>query len=218
MSMHGMAMEHAAGAGAGPDLLPEWLGIAGAVMFLLIAGAHLGHLAMTSGERRPWHVLHVLMALGMASMYAPARVDPFPAGSELWQVVFVAAAAAAALRWLVGFARPGSGNQLWLSSAIDLGAMAYMWSPGSFQPAVTIAFAVPLAAEAAMWGLNAYRVVDRGTPLISWGPSATIAEGGAIAIPAEPSRSLVGGIDLSVSMTAMAVGMAYMLVAMQVMM
>lgn len=211
------AMGHAAAA-PGLDLLPEWLGIAGAMMFLLIVGAHLGHLAMTSGERRPWHVLHVLMAIGMAFMYAPATVNPFAVQAEVWQLLFACAAAAAGLRWLAGATGLRAANPLWLLTAIDLGAMVYMWSPGSFVPALTWVLAAYLVVEGGLWVANAYRVLDVGTPLIGWGSLASATGGpGAIVVAGTRTDSLIGGLDISASMTAMAVGMAYMLVAMQLM-
>jgi hypothetical protein len=203
---------------ASANLLPEWLGILGAVMFLLIAGAHLGHLAMTHGERRHWHVLHVGMAIGMAFMYAPARIDPFAIQAEFWQFLFASAAALAALRWFAGYLGAAADNPLWLLTAIDLGAMVYMWSPGSFVGAMTWTLVAYLTVEAGLWVLNAYRVIDRGTPLIRWHAlTPAPAAGAPLATTAVATDSLIGGLDISVSMTAMAVGMAYMLAVMQLM-
>ncbi|HVW45701.1 MAG TPA: DUF5134 domain-containing protein, partial [Solirubrobacterales bacterium] len=176
-SYHGMAMGHLGGSGATPDLLPEWLGILAAVIFLLVAGAHLGHLAMTSGERRRWHVLHVAMALGMASMYAPARVDPFPFSAEAWQLVFVGLALAAGTRWLGGLAGLGSNNPLWLLTTVDLGVMAYMWTESDFVPALTWVLVAYLLLEACLWVANAYRQVDGGSPLIRWSAMRPAPEG-----------------------------------------
>lgn len=226
-SMGGMPMGGGAGASshaalghaaaAGPNLLPEWLLIGGAVMFLLIAGAHLGHLAMTSGERRAWHVLHVLMALGMAIMYAPPTVNPFAIDAGVWQLLFACAGAAVAVRWLAGAGGIAPGNPLWLLAAIDLGAMVYMWSPGTFLPALTWTLVAYLVLEGALWVASAYRLLDAGTPLIRWGGLTPSADGAALVVAGAKADSLVGGLDISVSMTAMATGMAYMLVAMQLM-
>lgn len=216
-SHHGMAMGHLGSVGATPDLLPDWLGIIGAVIFLLVAGAHLGHLAMTSGERRRWHVLHVAMALGMASMYAPARVDPLPFAAEVWQLAFVALALAAGTRWLCGLAGLASNNPLWLLTAIDLGAMAYMWTESDFVPALTWALVAYLVLEACLWVANAYRQIDGGPPLIHWSMMRPAPEGAALAVSTARSGALIGSLDISVSMTAMTIGMAYMLAAMQLM-
>jgi hypothetical protein len=217
---HGISMGHmAGGAHASVNLLPEWLGIVGAVMFLLIAGSHLGHLLMVSGERRPWHVLHALMAMGMAIMFVPSRFDPGLASAGFWQLLFVGTAAAAGLRWLIGVTGSRPANPLWLLSSIELGTMVYMWSSGSFALEATWALVTFLLVDAGLWVANAYRVVDGGTPLVGWGAMTPATDGeGAILIAGVASESLMGGLDISVSMTAMALGMAYMLVAMQVMM
>ena len=58
------------------NLLPLWMGVAWTAAFLAVAASHLRHMAATTGQRRPWHSCHVLMAVGMAFMYAPAQIDP----------------------------------------------------------------------------------------------------------------------------------------------
>ncbi len=209
----GMGSMGGGAGGSGP--LPEWLAIVGAAIFLLIAAAHLGHLAMTSGERRSWHILHVAMAFGMAAMYAPAGIDPVAIQASFWQFLFAGAAALATLRWFAGLRGSAPGNPLWLLTAIDLGIMVYMWSPGAFTPAMTLTLAVYLAVEAGLWVANAYRVLDRGTPLIGWNALAPAGDGTLVAVPVATADSLMGGLDISVSMTTMAVGMAFMLAVMQ---
>lgn len=216
-SHHGMTMGHLGGSQGAVDLLPEWLGIVGAVVFLLIAGAHLGHLAMSGGERRRWHVFHVAMALGMASMYAPARFDPFPFSAGAWQLVFAGLALVVGLRWLAGVTGVAAGNPLWLLTAIDLGAMAYMWSTDAFVPTLTWVLVGYLVLEAALWVANAYRQVDGATPLIHWSAMTPTSGGAAVVVSTARSGTLIGSLDISVSMTAMAIGMAYMLAAMQLM-
>jgi hypothetical protein len=213
---HGMAMGHPGGS-SGLDLLPGWLGIVGAVAFLVIAAAHLAHLAMTGGERRRWHVLHVAMALGMASMYAPARLDPLSIPAATWQLGFVALALAVGLRWACGLAGLAANDPLWLLTAIDLGAMAYMWSPGAPVPALSWALVAYLLGEAGLWVANGYRQVDGGAPLIRWSAMSPAPEGPALAVASPRSGTLVGSLDISVSMAAMAIGMAYMLAAMALM-
>lgn len=214
-SMPGMTMGHAAGAPATLNLLPEWLGIVAAVMFILIAGSHLRHLATASGERRWWHVCHVLMAIGMAFMYIPAALDPFEISVQLWQALFAAVGIVVAFRVVAGVIGRASENPLWSLTAIALGTMVYMWASASFQPALTWLLVIYLAVEAGLWGINAYRAVDGGTPLISWTALAPAPDGPAVAVAADASGSLMAGLDISVSMTAMALGMAYMLAAMQ---
>jgi len=217
--MQGMSMGggHGAGAHMAPDLLPMWLGVLGVVMFGLIAGSHLRHLLMTTGERRPWHVCHVLMALGMACMFAPAAIDIQPVPAILWQLLFAVAAGATAVRWLAGWTGNASDNPLWLLTAIDLGAMVYMWSSGSFTPALTWVLVAYLVVEAGLWAVNAYRWIDAGSPIVGFGSLAP-SSGGGIAVAGVASESLLGGLDIGLSMLGMALGMAYMLAAMQLMM
>jgi uncharacterized protein DUF5134 len=215
----GMAMGHAgAGAHAALNLLPEWLGITGVVLFLLVAGSHARHVAMTSGERRPWHVCHVLMAVGMAFMYLPATLAPHEIPPLFWQSLFAVAAIAAGMRGLAGLTGRASNNPLWLLTGIDLGAMVYMWSTASFVPALTWLLVAYLLVEGGLWAANGYRVIDGGTPLISWGALAPATGGGVVFVAESTEGSLMSGLDISVSMTTMALGMAYMFAAMQLMM
>ena len=210
-AMPGMVMGHAGGA-HGVNLLPEWLGIVGIVIFLLIAISHLRHLAMTSGERTPWHACHVLMAIGMAFMYAPAAIHAPTVPAALWRVLFAAAGVVAAAWALGGTAR--APNLIWLLTAVQLGAMVYMWSPGSFTAPLTWILVAYLAAEAGLWALDAYRRVDGSTPIIGLTMASVGYEGGAVALEAAPA-SLLGDLNISVSMIGMTLGMAYMFVAMQ---
>ncbi len=218
--MPGMPMGHG-GAQAPPHLLPGWLGVAWAVVFLVIAGSHLRHMATTTGQRRPWHACHVLMALGMAFMYAPASIDPLALPAALWQVVFALGGLIAAT-WAVGGVGRVS-TLIWLLTSIDLGAMLFMWagSGGSDSDTATVAWLLGgyLVAEAMLWGLDLYRRLDGATPIVSWRQLA--AESG-VGMPAASvggnaggSATLLGELDINASMIAMTLGMAYMLVAMR---
>jgi hypothetical protein len=86
---------------------------------------------------------------------------------------------------------------------------------------VTWLFTAYLLAEAVMWALDLYRRLDGATPIVSWKLLAT--ESGAtlpaasIGVEAAATGSLLGELDISASMVAVALGMAYMLVAMQLM-
>jgi hypothetical protein len=119
---------------------------------------------------------------------------------------------------VAGAAGRTSNNPLWLLTAVELGAMVYMWSSGAFLPALTWVLVAYLAVEAGLWGVNAYRTVDGDTPLIGWTALAPATDAGAVFVSGAATESLIGGLDISVSMTAMALGMAYMLAAMQLMM
>ncbi len=51
-SSQGMAMGHVVGSHTTLNRLPEWVGIVGVLVFILVAWSHLRHLVMASGERR----------------------------------------------------------------------------------------------------------------------------------------------------------------------
>jgi hypothetical protein len=212
-AMPGMSMAHA-GAHHTVNLLPEWLGIAGVVLFALIALSHLRHLAMTNGERTPWHACHVLMAVGMAFMYAPAALHLPSVPMTFWRVAFAVAGVIAAV-WALGGAQRAP-NLIWLLTAIDLGAMVYMWSPGSLVAPLTWALVAYLVAEASLWAVDAYRRIDGSTPIIGLTMAPAGIESGSVTLRAAPA-ALIGDLDISASMIGMTLGMAYMFVAMQLM-
>ncbi|HEY0279353.1 MAG TPA: DUF5134 domain-containing protein [Solirubrobacterales bacterium] len=197
------------------NLLPVWIGVVGVMMFLLIAASHVLHLARASGERRWWHVSHVLMAVGMAFMYFTNSLDRFAIAVGLWQMLFAVVAVLVTSRALAGLTGLASNNPLWILTAIELGTMVYMWSSSSYVPVVTWALTAYLFVEAALWAVNAYRQIDHDAPLLGWTSLAAVPEAGAAVLASPGTPSLIGGLDISVSMTAMAIGMAYMLAAMQ---
>lgn len=210
-AMPGMAMSHGSAHGV-VNLLPEWLGVAGVAIFALIAVSHLRHLTMTKGERGPWHACHVLMAAGMAFMYAPAAIDLPSIPMMFWRVAFAVAGVIAGL-WALGDRRRAP-NLIWLLTAVDLGAMVYMWSPGSWVAPLTWILVAYLASEAALWAVDAYRRVDGSAPIIGVTMVPAGIDSGAVAVTAAPA-SLLGDLDISASMIGMTLAMAYMFVAMQ---
>jgi len=220
MNMPGLQTASYAG---GLHVLPAWLGVVWTAVFVAIAVSHLGHMALTTGQRRPWHACHVLMAVGMAFMYLPANLDPAHVPIGLWKLVFAAAGLIAAVWAIGGVGR--TATVIWLLTSIDLGAMLYMWA-GSARvgdAAVTWILAGYLIAEALAWGFDLYRRIDGATPLVSWQllavqPGATTVVGSGSRSGSGSARqegSLLGKLDISASMIAMTIGMAYMLVAMQ---
>lgn len=215
-AMFGMAMGHGVGADAA---LPQWLAIAVGAMFLVIAASHLRHLIRTTGERRSWHACHVLMATGMAFMYASASLDSLGVPAAFWRLVFAAAGTLAAL-WALGTASRAP-SPIWLLSSIDLGAMFYMWSAHTFVTPLSWLLVAYFVLAAAMWAFDAYRQLDNGTPSVTWRMLPQESASGALTVPvravATTSRSLIGELDIGVSMFAMALGMAYMLAVMQTM-
>jgi hypothetical protein len=203
----------------GAHLLPDWLALVWVGVYVLIAAAHVGHMLSTGGQRRPWHASHVVMAMGMAFMYLPARIDPVSVPAGLWQAIFALAGLIAA-----GWAITGSGRvstTLWLLTACDLGVMLDMWS-GLGHPRETLVswvLAGYLLAAALMWALDLYRRAERRPPIVDWRLFVIeTAGGGAVAgvgSSTDSATTLLGERDISASMSLMTLGMAYMLVAMQ---
>jgi Domain of unknown function (DUF5134) len=226
-AMNGMSMSHAAGSSHMPmsmggvkmsavpgatDILPSWLAVLWTLAFIAILAIHARHIAQTSGQRRVWHSGHVAMALGMVFMYAPASLDSYGIPAGFWQIAF-ADLALGILAWVLYEAlqrRPV--NVLWLTMAIDMGAMAYMWSPTGFQAPLTWLLVAYFALQGGLWVTDRMRSVDHRT---LWGGGASITPGGAVALDA--AEPLVCFSDLRFSMLAMTLGMAYMLAAMQLM-
>jgi Domain of unknown function (DUF5134) len=203
------AMSMSAGHGA-TNILPEWLAVIWTLVFVAIVVIHALHLRDTTGQRRIWHSGHVLMALGMAFMFAPASIDHFNIPSGFWQLAF-ANGALAILAWMLAQALSGRAiNVLWLVMAVDLGAMAYMWSPSGFQAPLTWILVAYFLAQSLLWITDRMREVDHRTLL---GGGFSVTPEGAVAMSA--AEPLVCFRDLRVSMFAMTLGMAYMFAAMQ---
>jgi Domain of unknown function (DUF5134) len=207
LSVGGMSM----GAGHGAtNILPDWLAIVWTLVFIAIVVIHGRHVLESHSQRQIWHSGHVLMALGMAFMFAPASIDHFNIPSGFWQLAF-ANGAIAILAWMLAQALSGRAiNVLWLTMAIDLGAMAYMWSPSGFQAPLTWILVAYFAVQSLLWVTNRMREVDHKTLL---GGSYSVTPNGAVAISA--AEPLICFRDLRVSMFAMTLGMAYMFAAMQ---
>ncbi len=209
-SMHGVGM----GGGSGTNILPEWLAVIWTLVFIAIIVTHVIHLRESAGERRVWHSGHVLMGFGMAFMFAPASIDHFNIPSGFWQLAF-ANGAIAILIWMLAQALAGRAvNVLWLFMAIDLGAMAYMWSPSGFQAPLTWILVAYFAVQTVLWITNRMRDLDHVT-LFGGGGFSVQADGAVAMSAAEP---LVCFRDLRVSLGVMTLGMAYMFAAMQLLM
>jgi hypothetical protein len=226
-SMSGMSMSHGGGghttsiggmsmsaAHGSTNILPDWLAVIWTLVFVAIIIVHIRHvLDSDDGQRRIWHSGHVLMAFGMAFQFAPSSLDHFNIPAGFWQLAFANAAIAAVL-WILMQAVSGRAvNVLWLVMAIDLGAMAYMWSPSGFQAPLTWLLVAYFAAQSLLWVTNRMREVDHRA---LFGGSLSITPGGAVAMSA--AEPLVCFRDLRVSMSAMTLGMAYMFAAMQLLM
>ena len=192
------------------NILPSWLAVLWTLVFIAILVIHARHVLDSQGQRRIWHSGHVLMALGMAFMFAPASIDHFGIPGGFWQLSF-ANGALAILAWVLAQALYGRAvNVLWLVMAIDLGAMAYMWSPSGFQAPLTWLLVAYFAVQSLLWISDRMRAVDHRT---LFGGGASVGPDGTVAISA--AEPLVCFRDLRVSMFAMTLGMAYMFAAMQ---
>ncbi len=207
MSMGGMSMT----AGThGTNIVPDWLAVLWTLVFLAIVVIHVRHVLESGGQRRYWHSGHVLMAIGMAFMFAPASLDHFDIPTGFWSLAFANGALAIVL-WILVQVLAGRGtNLLWLVMAFDLGAMAYMWSPTGFQAPITWLLVAYFAAQALLWGTNRMRDFDERTML---GGAVSVTPDGALS--ASVAEPLICFKDLRPSMAAMTIGMAYMFAAMQ---
>lgn len=214
-SVGGMSMSVGHGA---TNILPEWLAIIWALVFVLICVIHVRHVLDTHGQRRLWHSGHVLMAAGMAFMFAPTSIDHFNIPTTFWQLAF-ANAAGVMLAWIIAQALSGRAvNTLWVVITIDLAAMVYMWSANGFVAPITWLLVAYFAIQAVLWATNTFRSLDRehqipGLSRIQINPDGTASI--SAAATAEP---LVCELDLRPTMAAMALGMAYMFAAMQLLM
>lgn len=195
------------------NILPNWLAVLWMLVFFAIVAIHGRHVLESEGQRRWWHSGHVLMAVGMAVMYAPGSVNHFNIPMGFWSLLFANAAIAIVLWMLVQvFAGRGT-NLLWLLMAFDLAAMAYMWSPSGLQAPITWLLVAYFAGQAVLWGTNRMRDLDERTIL---GGAVSVTPDGALA--ASVAEPLICYKDLRVSMAAMTFGMAYMFAAMQLVM
>jgi Domain of unknown function (DUF5134) len=207
-SLGGMAMTAAHG---GSDILPTWLAVLWTLAFLAIFVVHARHVRDSGGQRRVWHAGHLLMAIGMAFMFAPPSIDHFGIPTAFWQLAF-ANGVMAILAWVLAQALSRRAvNILWIVMAVDLAAMAYMWSPHALQAPVTWLLVAYFAVQSLLWVSNRMRDVDHKALL---GGGFSVAPDGTVTMAA--AEPLVCFRDLRPSMFAMTLGMAYMFAAMQV--
>jgi hypothetical protein len=210
-TMPGMSMSVAHGA---TNILPNWLAYIWTLVFVAIFVIHLRHVLDTHQQRRLWHSGHVLMAAGMIFMFAPTTIDHFGIPTTFWQLAFANAAGVAVLWIIVQVLSGRAVNLLWAFIATDLAAMVYMWSPNGFVAPITWLLVAYFAIQAGLWATNEFRRLDRehqipGISRITIGASGTATASATAALP------LVCEADLRASMAVMAVGMAYMFAAMQ---
>jgi hypothetical protein len=199
---------HGASIATTANILPTWLALLWALVMIGVFAVHSRHACESSGQRRIWHSGHVLMAFGMAFMYAPESVDPVHIAGRVWQVAFATAAVLILAGILAALVSRWSVNALWPLAAIDMAVMAYMWSTATRATELTWLLAGCFGGTSALWLGDRMRAVDRRFIV---GAYAITPEGALGAAAAEP---LICDRNLRVSMAAMALGMAYMLAAM----
>jgi Domain of unknown function (DUF5134) len=208
------AMSMSAGQGA-TNILPQWLAIIWTLLFVALAVIHLRHVIDTHGQRRWWHSGHVLMAAGMAFMFAPSSIDHFNVPSSFWQLAF-ANAAGLALAWVIVQVLSGRAvNLLWPLIAVDLGAMVYMWSPNGFVAPITWLLVSYFALQALLWATNTFRSLDREHQIPGITRISVDSSGTATVSAVAAAQPLVCERDLRPTMALMGLGMAYMFAAMQ---
>ena len=209
MSVGGMSIGASRGAS---NILPDWLAVIWTLVFAVLLVVHARHAIQTQGERRFWHLGHVLMAFGMIFIFAPGSLDHLNIPHGFWPVLF-ATASGAVIAWLLTRTLNGqSANGLWLVLAFDLAAIAYMWSPSGYVAPLTWLLVAYFAVQALLWLTGTYRQLDGRLTIrgIAVNPDGTLT-----ASVAEP---LVCERDLRVSMGVMTLGMAYLLAAVQLLM
>jgi hypothetical protein len=197
------------------NLLPDWARWIWFGIFSFIVVVHATHPFRSHGVQRLWHSGHLLMAVGMAWMFLPLEYGN--AFQWAWRLLF---AAMAGLAGGYGVLKLVGGTRIdlpWIVLAIDSGAMAYMWTmmDGAASAAVSYALATCCIAEAVGW-FSTELPGGRGHP---WLPRAIGWSGRGEAPYLAGSEPLayrttrIGATALGV----MAVGMAHMLVGMQLM-
>lgn len=167
-------------------MLPTWVQIAGVVLFLVVAALHVRHALGKLLWTRVWHGAHELMAFGMIAMLVPAISSAVsgPLGTGLFGLAAVLALVRA------GFESVRARRWLWVLTAVDLAAMAYMFAMPML-PWVTWLLASWLLVQAAGWAVR-------------------------FLVPVEEGGQDHGDLPLRLSLVAMDLGMVAMLAAMQV--
>ncbi len=228
--MSGMASQHDGQALGGVNLLPGALCAVAILVYLGIFVNHVRHARETSGQRRLWHLGHVAMALGMAYMYLPAAAAPFAIADGHWQALYGIGLALVAVWLLWQVLSRGGASGLWLLLAGDLLAMLYMWSPGALEAPLSWLLVAYLVGEALLWMSGRIVGVDRdilpGHNILPGGGYSIVrtatypgsdADGAVRVGVAAAAQTLACERDLRVSMSAMTLGMAYMVLAMLLM-
>lgn len=199
-------------------LLPWPVALGWAVAFGLLFVVHLDHAESMTGQHRLWHAGHALTALGMLVMYLPTPTMVVP--PLLGAVVFLAAVVGLVVVLVAAVLRGFDVGLVWLITMVELVWMAYMFD-AMHRPAAV------WSLVGAAWFLAQAFSCGSGRPGLVLGPGLgrTSSMGAAPVVAARRSAGSGGDpvlvLDRSyrktmrLSMTVMALGMTYMLLAMQ---
>lgn len=193
-------------------LLPDWLRAVWIVALCGVAVLHLRHAWVMTGQRRYWHIGHILMGVGMAYMYLPhsAHLIPSVAGTAVFATAAIASTIAAVWFRL----RYGALQPLWILSVVEMAVMIYMFLPMSTRSALlSYALAAYLFGQGVLWALGVwdrYLVDRRLAGAFADKPRIQSLNVSNVA----PSLAGQSSPALRVSLVTMTAGMAYMLLAM----
>jgi hypothetical protein len=182
------------------------------VLYSWVLASHLVHVSYMRGQPRYWHLTHVSMALGMIYMFTPWK--PAPTSDLNLERAFLVIAALVGLFVLVEWARNRAVNLLWFTQLLAMLAMAFMYSlmvnPPRGYHTLTYAFVVWFVFEASGWSRRHFAELDEERT--SWVP---------FSLHPRPANAVCASrlcgrvpVDLSLSGTIMALGMAWMFLAM----
>ena len=187
--------------------IPVWLSWICFAIFIVILLFHLYHMVAMRGQHRAWHVGHILMALGMAWMFLP--MHPLGIPVIVWQIAY-AVAACLILAWCIwNWSQHRAVDFLWGTLLIGMLAMLYMYSfPGAANRYLSYVLVVYFVLEAIAWFIGAFGRTEKGRRRLLpdvLGPRASTAHPLAEA----------GLLSIRLTLGLMALGMGYMLFAMQ---
>lgn len=205
-----------------------WLRILALAGYAVVLFVHLRHLRGATRRCRAWHAGHLLMALGMIVMFLPTGSMIVPAAAG--EAVFVMAATGFGALAAVELGRHGRAAVIWSVAVIDLASMAYMFA-GASLVWLTWLLVGWFVLQALGWAAGHFdeppeRAGDRTSSAPravreagrvrdpAGGPGAGLAiVERAVAAPALQARNYSPSIRASLAV--MALGMAYMLLAMR---
>lgn len=212
----------------GSTWLPSWLGWVLSVAYAAVIVVHVHHISGATAQGRFWHGGHLLMALGMIVMFAPTH--SMVVSASVGAAVFAVAALAMGAFAVSEVARGGARGAIVVIAAVDLAAMAFMFSPASMRLSwLSLVAAIWFVVQTLGWltghlsALVALSPVGRelaghpATPADVTDAQPADRRGGGLLRRTVPSPVWrTSGYDLGIRITLglMALGMAYMFLAM----